>query len=224
MGPTPLLRAARRKCSWARPRSRSAPLERVCVRVCVCVCVCVCMYMYIACAMNCLYWHRNKSKETSTDTMMWCTMSPYHSSMYPALKVCAIGTAQQSFFRRDDCDGCMCAAGSVWINYRDPIYFGKGSGQGAEGASYCVMEKDWQQCYSSWPLGKYKPNFCWEFLWNGGRQTAGSDVETPKVVVDSCSLHGGCHVLIRRFRRWQVVVCARVAVSLPSTDEDVGTR
>jgi hypothetical protein len=51
---------------------------------------------------------------------------------------------------------------------------------------------------SSWEIGKYKPNFCWEFLWAGGRRTSGTDEEAPKVLVDSCALHSGCHVMIRR--------------------------
>ncbi len=115
-----------------------------------------------------------------------------------SLRVCSYGTSEQWFLRRDDCDGCLCAAASVWIHYKDMRFFGK------DGES-CVSEKQWGECYSWWPCCKHKPNFCWEFLWNGGRRTEGTDEESPKVLVDSCSMHAGCYVLIRRYRQWVVI-------------------
>eukprot|EP00961_Rhodomonas_salina_P009655 130617-Rhodomonas_salina.4 len=35
-----------------------------------------------------------------------------------ALHVCARGTSEVSFLRRDDCDGCLCPTGSVWVHYK----------------------------------------------------------------------------------------------------------
>ncbi|EKX43161.1 hypothetical protein GUITHDRAFT_110888 [Guillardia theta CCMP2712] len=91
--------------------------------------------------------------------------------------------------------------------YNPPLmkdgFFGKGQG-------FCVPDAEWQKCYSSWPCCKHKPNFCWEFIWNGGRKLA--DIEpfmfrqgSSRVVVDSCSLHGGCNVMIRRYRKWELI-------------------
>ena len=52
--------------------------------------------------------------------------------------MCAVGTSEQSFYRRDDCDGCLCAAGSVWIHVKDKRYFG-GSAR-PDGTQFCVDE------------------------------------------------------------------------------------
>jgi len=112
-----------------------------------------------------------------------------------SLRVCAIGTSDQSFLRRDDCDGCLCAPGSVWIHYKDPRFFGK------EG---CVQEQQWKDCIYKWAFGMHKPNFCWEFIWNGGRRDPG-ETEHTKLVVDSCSLHHGCFVMLKRSRQWLLI-------------------
>uniref|UniRef100_A0A7S0VM77 Uncharacterized protein n=1 Tax=Hemiselmis tepida TaxID=464990 RepID=A0A7S0VM77_9CRYP len=112
-----------------------------------------------------------------------------------SLRVCARGTSEQSFLRRDDCDGCLCAPGSVWLHYKDPRFFGK------EG---CIPEQQWRDCIYKWAFGMHKPNFCWEFIWNGGRRDP-QETEHTKLVVDSCSLHHGCFVMLKRLRRWVLI-------------------
>jgi hypothetical protein len=112
-----------------------------------------------------------------------------------SLKACSRGTSEQSFFRRDDCDGCLCPAGSVWIHYKDPRFFGP---------SACVQEKQWNDCVRKWAFGQHRPNFCWEFIWMGGRQDPEA-AGTTKVVMDSCALHHGCFLIVRRERQWVVI-------------------
>ena len=66
-----------------------------------------------------------------------------------ALHVCSRGTSDQSFLRRDDCDGCLCPLGSLWMHYKDARFFGDGE--------YCVPEKQWKDCISRWACCKHKP-------------------------------------------------------------------
>jgi hypothetical protein len=90
-----------------------------------------------------------------------------------SLHVCSRGTAEQSFLRRDDCDGCMCPLGSLWMPYKDPRFFGNGE--------FCVPEKQWKDCISRWSCCKNKPNYCWDFIFDGARQDPKSQVSfNPK--------------------------------------------
>jgi len=130
-----------------------------------------------------------------------------------SLKVCARGTSEQSFLRRDDCDGCLCPAGSVWVHYKDPRFVGKGM-------DTCVPEKQWKDCISSWACGKHQPNYCWEFIWSGGRQDP--EHGDYKVLVDSCSLHGGCFFMIQRWRRWELLSDSLPALHCDATIKTVG--
>jgi hypothetical protein len=79
-----------------------------------------------------------------------------------ALHVCSRGTSEQSFLRRDDCDGCLCPMGSVWVHYKDPRFFGDGR--------FCVPAAQWRDCVSQWACCAHKPNFCWDFIYGGARQ------------------------------------------------------
>ena len=79
-----------------------------------------------------------------------------------ALHVCSRGTSDQSFLRRDDCDGCLCPLGSLWMHYKDARFFGDGE--------YCVPEKQWKDCISRWACCKHKPNYCWDFIFDGARR------------------------------------------------------
>ncbi len=112
-----------------------------------------------------------------------------------ALHVCSRGTSAQSFLRRDDCDGCLCPLGSLWMHYKDPRFFGDGE--------YCVPEKQWKDCISRWACCKHKPNHCWDFIFDGARQDPKS--QDYCVVVDTCSQHMACYAMIRRRRRWELI-------------------
>ena len=112
-----------------------------------------------------------------------------------ALHVCSTGTSEQSFLRRDDCDGCFCPSGSLWMHYKDSRFFGNGD--------YCVPEKQWKDCISRWSCCKNKPNYCWDFIFDGARQDPKS--EDYCVVVDTCSHHMACYSMIRRSRRWELI-------------------
>lgn len=112
-----------------------------------------------------------------------------------ALHVCSKGTTDQSFLRRDDCDGCLCPSGSLWMHYKDPRFFGNGE--------YCVPEKQWKDCISRWSCCKNKPNYCWDFIFDGARQDPKS--EDYCVVVDTCSQHMACYSMIVRRRRWELI-------------------
>lgn len=122
-------------------------------------------------------------------------MTEPHVVGLASLKACSRGTSEQSFLRRDDCDGCLCPAGSVWIHYKDPRFFG---------ASACVQEKQWNDCVRKWAFGQHRPNFCWEFIWMGGRQDP-EITDHTKVVMDSCALHHGCFLMVKRVRQWVVI-------------------
>jgi hypothetical protein len=112
-----------------------------------------------------------------------------------ALHVCSRGTSDQSFLRRDDCDGCLCPLGSLWMHYKDPRFFGDGE--------YCVPEKQWKDCMSRWACCKHQPNHCWDFIFDGARQDPKS--QDYCVVVDTCSQHMACYAMIRRRRRWELL-------------------
>ncbi|KAJ1493447.1 hypothetical protein T484DRAFT_2763940 [Baffinella frigidus] len=130
-----------------------------------------------------------------------------------SLKVCARGTSEVSFLRRDDCDGCLCPAGSVWVHYKDPRFVGPGM-------DTCVPDTAWRDCISSWAVGKYRPNDCWEFIWNGGRQDP--EHGDYKVLVDSCSLHGGCYFMIKRLRRWELLSDTLPALHCDTSFKTIG--
>lgn len=123
-----------------------------------------------------------------------------------ALHVCSKGTSAQSFLRRDDCDGCLCPLGSLWMQYKDPRFFGNGE--------FCVPEKQWKDCISRWSCCKNKPNYCWDFIFDGARQDPKS--EDYCVVVDTCSQHMSCYSMIRRQRRWELISELR-----PVADEEL---
>ena len=112
-----------------------------------------------------------------------------------AMHVCSRGTTEQSFLRRDDCDGCLCPLGSLWMHYKDARFFGDGE--------YCVPEKQWKDCISRWSCCKNKPNYCWDFIFDGARQDPQS--EDYCLVVDTCSHHMACYAMLRRRRRWELV-------------------
>ena len=112
-----------------------------------------------------------------------------------ALHVCSRGTSEVSFLRRDDCDGCLCPTGSVWVHYKDPRFFGNGA--------FCVPEQEWKTCISKWSCCAYKPNLCWDFIFDGARHDPNKTAST--VLVDTCSQHMSCYVLIKRFRKWVLV-------------------
>ncbi|EKX54390.1 hypothetical protein GUITHDRAFT_99872 [Guillardia theta CCMP2712] len=112
-----------------------------------------------------------------------------------SLHVCSRGTSEQSFLRRDDCDGCLCPLGSLWMHFKDERFFGNGD--------YCVPEKQWKDCISRWSCCAHKPNYCWDFIFDGARQDPKKDDYC--VVVDSCSQHMACYAILQRFRRWELV-------------------
>eukprot|EP00960_Hanusia_phi_P050937 760508-Hanusia_phi.AAC.3 len=112
-----------------------------------------------------------------------------------SLHVCSRGTAEQSFLRRDDCDGCLCPLGSLWMHFKDGRFFGNGD--------FCVPEKQWKDCISRWSCCAHKPNYCWDFIFDGARQDPKKDEYC--VVVDSCSQHMACYAILQRHRRWELV-------------------
>jgi len=103
-----------------------------------------------------------------------------------ALNVCSKGTSEQSFLRRDDCDGCLCPSGSLWMHYKDPRFFGNGE--------YCVPEKQWKDCISRWSCCKNKPNYCWDFIFDGARQDPKSEdyCGSPSVLIQSSTFFSCC--------------------------------